>query len=91
MPAVAALLVEVGGLWARSGRLGGNVVVRCHQGHLFTTLWIPGVSFKSLRLGWWRVAHCPVGHHWSMVTPVREAELSQPEQAAAAAHDLRIP
>jgi hypothetical protein len=31
-------------------RLGGDVVVRCRQGHLFTTLWIPGVKLKAVDL-----------------------------------------
>ncbi len=31
--------------------LGGNAVVRCRQGHLFTTIWIPGASLKAVRLG----------------------------------------
>ena len=41
------------------------------RGHLFTTIWIPGGSLKSLRFGWWRYQRCPVGHHWSVVTPVK--------------------
>jgi hypothetical protein len=27
--------------------MGGNLVVRCRQGHLFTTIWIPGVKLKA--------------------------------------------
>ena len=45
-----AVVLEAGGLWLRTGRLGGNVVVRCRDGHLFTTLWLPAVSVKALRL-----------------------------------------
>jgi len=67
-------------------------VVRCRQGHLFTTIWIPAASIKSLRLGWWRAQYCPVGRHWSLVTPVREAELSKRERRFASQHqDIRIP
>src|ERR1039458_3552312 len=29
---------------------GTNTVVRCRQGHLFTTVWIPGVKLKELDL-----------------------------------------
>ncbi|MFY9914499.1 MAG: hypothetical protein WAK18_07535 [Nocardioidaceae bacterium] len=73
-------------------RLGGRVTVRCRQGHLFTTIWVPGASFKSVRLGWFRLQRCPVGNHWSLVVPVRETELTERERAAAAAHpDIRIP
>ena len=35
---------------AAVGPDGRNVVVRCRQGHLFTTIWIPGGSLKALRL-----------------------------------------
>jgi hypothetical protein len=79
-------------LWLRGYGFGGNVVVRCRQGHLFTTIWIPGASVKALRLGWWRFQRCPVGKHWSIVTPVRRSELSRREQRSARAHhDARVP
>lgn len=76
----------------RGGVFRLDTVVRCRDGHLFTTYWIPGASFKALRLGWWRLQWCPVGRHWSMVTPVWSDELSEDQrQQAAEAHDLRIP
>ncbi len=89
---LAAVAFETISLWLRSGKLGGNVIVRCRDGHLFTTMWIPAVSVKALRLGPWRVQRCPVGHHWTIVTPVRETELT-PEQleSARAHHDRRLP
>lgn len=91
-PVVAAVLIEAAALRMRSHRWGGNLVVRCGQGHLFTTLWIPAVSVKSLRLGWWRVQRCPVGHHWAVVAPVDEARLSEDERRLARArHDVRLP
>ena len=72
--------------------VGGNTVVRCREGHLYTTIWIPGASLKALRLGWARLQYCPVGRHWSVVTPVRAADLTEAEQQEAAAHhDIRIP
>jgi hypothetical protein len=72
--------------------LGGNVPVRCRRGHLFTTLWIPGVSVKALDLGPARIQWCPIGRHWSLVAPVRRTELTGDDQRRAAAHhDLRIP
>jgi hypothetical protein len=92
MIAVAAILVETVGMKLRGYRIGLNVVVRCRQGHLFTTIWIPGASLKSLKLGWWRFQHCPVGHHWSIVTPVKESDLTDEEKRAAGEHkDIRIP
>jgi len=76
----------------RGYKVGGNAIVRCRRGHLFTTIWIPGVSLKSVRLGWYRFQRCPVGGHWSLVRPVREADLSEDERRSAAEHrDLRIP
>ena len=77
---------------ARGYRMGRNVVVRCRQGHLYTTIWLPGGSLKSLRFGLRRLQRCPVGRHWSIVTPVREAELTEAQiQAAHEHHDIRIP
>jgi hypothetical protein len=73
-------------------KLGGNVVVRCRQGHLFTTIWIPGASLKAIRLGWARLQRCPVGNHWTLVTPVRDSDLTDEERRTAEQHrDIRIP
>ncbi len=72
--------------------LGGTVPVRCRRGHVFTTLWIPGVNLKAIVLGPARIQRCPVGRHWSLVTPIRTADLTAAElRSAAAHHDLRIP
>jgi len=80
---LALALVEPLLLWARGYPLGGRMIVRCRRGHLFTTLWIPGVSLKALRLGWLRFQRCPVGHHWSLITPVRDSELTDADKRAA--------
>jgi hypothetical protein len=73
-------------------RLGRNTIVRCRAGHVFTTIWIPGVSVKALRLGWWRLQRCPVGNHWTLVSPVRETDLTEDaRRLAAARHDVPIP
>jgi hypothetical protein len=89
---VATVLVETGAVWWRAGRPGGRLAVRCRSGHLYTTIWIPAVSVKSVRLGWWRLQHCPVGKHWSLVTPVRESDLTEQELLTARANrDIRIP
>jgi hypothetical protein len=72
--------------------LGGATVVRCRRGHLFTTIWIPGVKLKAIDLGIARVQRCPVGRHWSLVTPVRSSELTDAERKFAREHrDVRIP
>ncbi len=76
----------------RGYRMGGNIVVRCREGHLFTTIWVPGASLKSVRLGWWRFQRCPVGKHWSIVTPVKESDLTEEEKLIANENkDVRIP
>jgi hypothetical protein len=87
--------VAVGGtlLARRLGyQLGTNTVVRCRQGHLFTTIWIPGVKLKELDLVVARVQRCPVGQHWSLVVPVREADLTDADREFAQEHhDIRLP
>ena len=60
----------------RGYNMGANVIVRCRKGHLFTTIWIPGASIKSLKLGWARLQRCPIGKHWSLVTPVKDSKLT---------------
>lgn len=71
---------------------GGNVVVKCHSGHVFSTIWIPGASLKAVRLGMWRVQWCPVGRHVSIVHPLKDAQVTDDVlQAAAASHDIRVP
>ncbi len=89
---VAADVVATLIMRRRGYPLGGNVVVRCRRGHLFTTIWVPLASLKSIRLGWWRFQWCPVGRHWSIVHPEHPARLTSEERAqAAAVKDIRIP
>ncbi len=92
--AIVGALLAAGTFVARKlgYKVGGDVVVRCRQGHLFTTLWIPGVKLKAIDLGIARIQHCPVGHHWSLVVPVRDRDLTDDERRdAAAVHDIRLP
>jgi hypothetical protein len=90
-----AVGVAVGGtlIARRLGyNLGVNTIVRCRQGHLFTTVWIPGIKLRELDLVVARVQRCPVGKHWSLVVPVREQDLTETErQFALDHHDIRIP
>jgi hypothetical protein len=89
---LVGVLAEPVVMWARGYPIGGNLVVRCREGHLFTTLWIPSASVKAVRLGWLRFQWCPVGRHWSLVTPVRDSELTPKERRRARSrHDLRLP
>jgi len=59
---------------------GDRVVVRCLEGHLFTTIWVPGVSFKAIRLGRVRLQRCPVGDHLTFVAPVKASDLTNEER-----------
>jgi len=90
--ALVALAVELVGLRRRGYAFGGKVVVRCREGHLFTTIWIPGASVKAARLGWWRLQRCPVGRHWSLVAPVRRSDLGAEDlRRAGESRDIRVP
>jgi hypothetical protein len=91
---IAAATAVGGTLIARrlGYNLGTNTVVRCRQGHLFTTVWIPGVKLKEIDLVVARVQRCPVGKHWSLVVPVRDVDLTDEEiRFAREHHDIRIP
>ena len=71
---------------------GKNTIVRCRQGHLFSTVWIPGASVKALRLGFWRIQWCPVGRHVDLVRPVKNADLTEAERSFAMSHhDVPVP
>jgi hypothetical protein len=90
---VAVAIVGATGVARLLGyKVGGNTVVRCRKGHLFTTLWIPGVKLKGLELGFVRLQRCPVGRHWSLIVPVKDSTLTDEEgRSAAEHHDLWIP
>lgn len=86
------VLLTVGRARSRGLPVAGEVAVRCSRGHLFTTLWVAGVSLKAVRLGGARFQRCPVGRHWSLVTPVDVSSLSPEElRLAQGTHDTPIP
>jgi hypothetical protein len=65
--------------------------VRCSQGHLYTSSWMPLGSFKAIRMGAYRIQRCPVGKHWAKTYRVDPSELTAQQAAeAAATHDARI-
>ena len=39
-------------------------IVECSRGAYDSTIWVPLVSFKALRLGNTRVQRCPIHHKW---------------------------
>lgn len=66
--------------------------VRCKEGHLFTTIWVPLGSLKAARLGNRRYQRCPVGRHWTTVSRLDPSSASSKDLATAAAvHDIHIP
>ena len=67
----------------RGYRFGRDVVVRCRDGHLFMTTWVPGMSFKAVRLGLSRLQHCPVGDHFTAVRLMRDEDLTPAERVRA--------
>lgn len=70
---------------------GVNTIARCLSGHLFTTIWIPFISFKALRLAIFRIQRCPIGNHLTFVSPVNKSALSDEERRFASIHhDSRI-
>ena len=72
--------------------MGGDTIVRCSRGHLFTTIWIVGSSLKAVRLGYKRYQRCPVCKKWRIVVPVRDDELSDEDRRVAAEHhDVKLP
>ena len=66
--------------------------VRCREGHVYTTIWIPGGSLKAVRMGRWRWQRCPVGRHWTWARRIdwNSADLVE-LGATRAKHDIRIP
>ena len=91
---IVILLAATTIFWRKQGYSGpgGETIVRCRAGHVFTTIWIPGASFKAVRLGWKRFQQCPVGNHWTLVAPVKESELTSDElHMAAQFRDVRVP
>jgi hypothetical protein len=94
LAAVVVLLIVRVVIFRRRGYAGDAThrIVRCSKGHVFTTIWIPGVSFKSIRLGGARYQRCPVGNHWSLVRPVPEDELTDEDRRSAEEYrDTAIP
>jgi hypothetical protein len=90
---IAAAYVAGTVILTRQGySFGRNTVVRCRREHLFTTVWIPGASVKSLRFGFWRVQWCPVGRHVDLVHPVKGGTLTAAGRSFAMSHhDVPLP
>jgi hypothetical protein len=83
----AVIAVRVGRMSRAQGyRFGRDVIVRCQDGHLFMTTWIPMMSFKAIRLGLLRMQYCPVGDHFTAVRLMRDEDLTPAERIEASRH-----
>jgi len=83
---VVAISVVVANIVARRKGypIPGKTIVRCSQGHLFTTTWIAGTSFMAFRLGLLtRYQRCPVCKHWAVVHPVKDEDLTDEDRRIA--------
>jgi hypothetical protein len=83
---VVAIVVVVNVVVRRKGyAIPGKTIVRCNKGHVFTTTWVEGGSLKAIRLGpLTRYQRCPVGNHWAIVHPVKDADLTDEQRRIAA-------
>ncbi len=69
-----------------------TLIVRCRAGHLFTTVWLPFVTFKAVRIGMVRIQYCPVGDHVTLVVPIDPSSLTESEREFAENHpDSLVP
>jgi len=77
---------------AQGYRFGHDVIVRCRDGHLFMTTWIPMMSLKAIRLGLVRIQRCPVGDHVTAVRLMRDEDLTSAQRLEAGRHhDSGVP
>ena len=81
---ITLAIIAVGGIgaWVLGGRMrdrglkfGPDTLVQCRDGHIFTTKWMPGVSFNAIRFGPTRYQYCPVGKHWTFIRPIRNTRM----------------
>jgi hypothetical protein len=76
----------------RGYRFGSDVIVRCRDGHLFMTTWVPMMSVKAIRFGLVRIQHCPVGDHVTAVRLMRDQDLTRAQRLEAGRHhDSGVP
>lgn len=82
LPSIAVVIIAKVVFSRNKGRpaIAGKVVVRCSKGHVFKTTWSPLGSLTSVRLGSARFQRCPVGHHWALVRPVDDSDLTDDER-----------
>lgn len=82
LPIIGGLVIARVLYAVKKGRspIVGGIVVRCSRGHVFRTVWSPLGSLTSIRLGFARFQYCSVGHHWSLVRPVADSDLTDDDR-----------
>jgi hypothetical protein len=54
----------------------GEVVARCSQGHLFTTIWVDRWTWTRFDVGFLKIQRCPVDGRLTVVRPVESSSLT---------------
>jgi hypothetical protein len=61
--------------------------IRCSGGDLYTATWLPGISWRSARLGMGRrLDRCPVCHRWRMAEAIDPGDLTDADLEQARQH-----
>lgn len=63
-----------------------RTIVQCSRGSYYETVWVPYISFKSIRLGSRRFQKCPVHKRWELSRMVPDDEWSPEIIAEARRH-----
>jgi hypothetical protein len=85
LPTIAAVIVvRMVVSKTRGGpAIAGKIMFRCSKGHVFTATASPLASLVAIRLGAARFQRCPVGHHWTLVRPVNDSDLTDENRPLA--------
>lgn len=69
-----------------------RTIVRCDSGALYSTIWLPLISFKAVRFGSARLQRCPVHRRWERATQIDVTALTDDERRRAVSTvDVGIP
>ncbi len=69
----------------------GEVVARCSQGHLFTTVWVGNFNWRRVDVGFAKIQRCPVDGHLTVVRPVEMSSLTPEEKKLAKQNRDEVP
>ena len=69
----------------------GEVVARCSQGHLFTTVWVDRWTWRRFDVGFLKIQRCPVDGRLTVVRPAEVSDLTPEERKQAKLVKDRVP